>query len=418
MARPFNPDLIPEMEAPRPYTVTELNALARKALERNFNSIYLVGEVSNLSRQPSGHVYFTLKDTQSQIDAVLWRDYAEALLFTLEPGMEVLAFGDVTLYTKMGRYQISVRTLEPRGAGALDLAFRQLTAKLEAEGLFAPEHKKELPFIPRRIALVTSISGDAVHDMLKSIYSRCANARVSVLPVQVQGAGASKDIAAAIKTLNADGGFDVIVVGRGGGSQEDLWAFNEEPLARAIYASRIPIVSAVGHEKDVTISDLVADARAMTPTQVGQLIVPDECEIRQRLDDARSRLIAALSRCAERATDDLAYAWRHPVFMRPERMIEPLRLRLTDSYDHAARGFDALLRVSSERLQRALVALESLSPLGVLARGYSVTRDAKRNVLKDARSVKPGESIETILHRGRIKSTVTDLEIEEGAPNG
>ena len=414
MSRPFDPSLIPEPEAPAAYTVTQVNNLAKRTLERNFNSIYVVGEITNFNRQPSGHLYFTLKDEESQLDAVMWRDAAQALAFEVEAGMEVLAFGDLTIYTRRGRYQLSVRSLEPRGVGALEIAFRQLKERLEKEGLFDPAHKKPLPFMPSRIALVTSLAGAAVRDMLRSIYDRFSRAHVSILGVPVQGEGAATEIAAAVRALDAAGGFDVIVVGRGGGSLEDLWAFNEEVLARAIYDSRTPVVSAVGHERDVTISDLVADVRAMTPTQVGELIVPDERELVQDLDELRASLVGGLVRLRERAADRLRLAWRHPVFARPELLAGSLAERLRAGGENIRRGVNDLLKTASERLQRMALALETLSPLAVLGRGYSITRAENGNILTSSRCLEEGDSIETILARGRVKSTVTEISPLEG----
>ena len=409
MGRPFHPDMIPEPDAPAAYTVTEVNNLAKRALERNFNSIYVVGEVTNLSAQPSGHVYFTLKDADSQLDAVMWRDCAAELPFEVEAGMEVVAFGDLTIYTRRGRYQLSVRALEPRGIGALEIAFRQLKDRLEKEGLFDPSHKKPLPFLPSRIALVTSPSGAAVRDMLKSIYDRFSQARVAIYPVPVQGKGAAEEIASALETLNRAGGFDVIVVGRGGGSLEDLWAFNEEVLARAIYRSRMPVVSAVGHERDITISDLVADQRAMTPTQVGELVVPDERELLQDLDRLRESLVDGLAYLYDRAADRLTLAWRHPVFVRPLHMVEPLSLAVADAGRSLSRGMDALFEAASQRLKRAAVALDALSPLAVLGRGYSITRKESGKILTDVACLRVGDSVETVLARGGIVSQVRSL---------
>ena len=419
MPRPFDPSLIPDADAPAPYSVTEVNSLARQILERNLHSVYIVGEMSNVSLQPSGHLYFTLKDAQSQISAAMFRECAQALRFRPEPGMEVVAFGDVTLYSRWGQYQVSVRTLEPRGIGALELAFRQLRDRLEGEGLFAPERKKPLPWLPRRIALVTSATGEAMHDMIKSIRDRFSGVRISVLAVQVQGPQAAPQIAAAIRSANRIGDVDVIVAGRGGGSLEDLWAFNEESVARAIAASRIPVVSAVGHERDVTISDLVADARAMTPTQVGQLIVPDEEELLEHLGSARDRLTDALRRQAQKARGDLEFAWRHPVFARPTAMLAPLASRLERVGALLTVAVERVAGRASERLGTAAVALESLSPLAVLSRGYSVTRDGGRRVLTDTDTLKEGQTIETILRRGRLRSVITEItSSEEGLEHG
>ena len=406
MGRPFTPDMIPEPDSPAAYSVTEVNNLAKRALERNFNSIYVVGEVTNFTPHSSGHLYFTLKDEQSQLDAVMWRDAAARVAIELEPGMEVLAFGDLTLYTRRGRYQLSVRSLEPRGMGALEIAFRQLRERLEKEGLFDEEHKKPLPFIPGKIVLVTSRSGAAVRDMLKSIFDRFPGANVSVFPVSVQGTGAAGEIAAAIDALNFDGSFDVIVIGRGGGSLEDLWAFNEEVVARAVHRSDIPVVSAVGHERDVSISDLVADRRAMTPTEVGLIVVPDQRELLQRLDELRDSLVVSLTRIYSAAADRLAYAWRHPVFARPQAIIPPLANRLDAARARIDHQAGLVLTAVRERLKRALVSLDSLSPLAVLARGYSITRDKSGNILTHPGCLVVGQSIETILSRGRIISRV------------
>jgi len=410
--------MIPEPETQPAYTVTEVNNLAKRTLERNFNSIYVVGEVTNFNPQPSGHLYFTLKDEDSQLDAVMWHDAAARLTFQLESGMEVLAFGDLTIYARRGRYQLGVRTLEPRGAGALEIAFRQLKDRLEKEGLFDSARKKPLPFLPKRIVLVTSPAGAAVRDMIKSIFDRFSRADVAVFPVPVQGAGAAREIAAAVKALNSDGRFDVIVVGRGGGSLEDLWAFNEEVLARAIFDSMIPVVSAVGHERDVTISDLVADRRAMTPTQVGQIVVPDERDLLQNLDDLRVTLVDGLTGRYRTSADRLAYVWRHPFFVRPEAVLPPLVHRLDDAGARVKRQMGQLLKTAAEKLQRRHVALEALSPLKVLRRGYSITRDENGNILTAVGCLGEGDALETILARGRVRSRVTGVSPPEGAPDG
>ena len=418
MTRPFDPDLIPEPEAPSAYTVSEINQLARELLERNFRSIHVVGEVSNLHLHRSGHVYFTLKDGQSQLDAVMWKGAAGKLAFEVENGMEVLAFGELTIYTRGGRYQLVARLLEVRGAGALEVAFRQLMERLEAEGLFDEAHKKALPFLPRRIALVTSPQGAAVRDMMTSIFSRFSRATVAVFGVKVQGQGAANEIAQALDTLNRAGGFDLLVIGRGGGSLEDLWAFNEEAVARAVFRSAIPVVSAVGHERDLTISDLVADARAMTPTEVGFLVMPDEALLAARLARARDGLVAGLSRRLERAAERLAFAWRHPVLRRPEVILGPLAQRCDIACDRLQRGARALMRTGAERLARSRVKLESLSPLSVLSRGYSITLESDGRVLKDASKVAPGEIIETILANGSVSSEVTGTTSERNRADG
>ncbi|MBU0639300.1 MAG: exodeoxyribonuclease VII large subunit [Planctomycetes bacterium] len=284
---PFDPSRVrlpaaeqpPAAELPTTITVRQANELVRGALARHLPpTLHVLGEIGDLSRPTSGHVYFTLKDAQSELRAVMWRSVAARLKFTPEAGMEVIATGGIEAYAPRGSYQLIVRKLEPRGVGALEVAFRQLKARLEREGLCAAERKKLLPRVPRRVAIVTSPSGAALRDILQTLARRFPALEILVFPVRVQGEGAAAEIAAAIRLLNSRAAavqdIDVAIVGRGGGSLEDLWAFNEEAVARAIASSRVPIVSAVGHEVDVSISDLVADLRAATPTAAAELITP------------------------------------------------------------------------------------------------------------------------------------------------
>ena len=302
MARPrgiFDPDRMSVSAdapaTPRTLTVSQLNALVKRVLGDQLpGTIHLIGEISNLSRPASGHVYLTLKDDRGEVRCAMWRSSVSALKFAPADGQEVIATGHVELYEPRGQYQFQIRKLEPRGTGALELAFRQLRARLARDGLFEAGRKKPIPRYPRHIAVVTSATGAAVRDILKTLKRRCPCVSVFLYPVRVQGDGAAREIADAVTRLNrcaaALGGIDAMIVGRGGGSLEDLWAFNEEIVARAIYASRIPVISAVGHEVDVTIADLVADLRAPTPTAAAELAVPILDEVLETLTRHESRI--------------------------------------------------------------------------------------------------------------------------------
>src|SRR2546428_1561384 len=291
--------------APRILTVTQLAALVREALEGGVGSVWVAGEISNLRRAPSGHVYFTLKDEQSQLDAVLFRSGAQALAFRPADGMEVLVPARVGLYPRRGALQLYVGPMEPRGRAALQLAFEQLKARLGAEGLFAAGRKRPLPRFPRAVGIVTALGGAVIHDMRTVLRKRWPACRIVVRPVRVQGAGAGREVAEAIEDLNRVGGLEVLIVGRGGGSLEDLWAFNEEVVARAIAASAVPVVSAVGHEVDFTIADFVADARAPTPTAAAALVVPDRIDVAGALARAAAGLRGALARRVGQARERL-----------------------------------------------------------------------------------------------------------------
>ena len=274
-------------------TVTELTATLKIVMESSFPFVWVSGEISNCKLASSGHVYFTLKDEGAQISAILWRSAAQKLKFQLKDGLKVLAAGPIQLYETRGQYQLIAEVLEPQGVGALELAFRQLRQKLEAEGLFHPDRKRPIPVFPRRIALVTSPSGAAVRDMIQVITRRWPRAKIIVVPVPVQGAEAAPQIAAALRKVHLISEVDVVLCGRGGGSLEDLWAFNEEIVARAIFDCLVPVISAVGHEIDVTIADLVADRRALTPSEGAELAVPMESDVRTGLERIRQRLTSA-----------------------------------------------------------------------------------------------------------------------------
>jgi exodeoxyribonuclease VII large subunit len=394
----------------RIYSVSELTRLVKSSLEERFGWVWVVGEISNLRRPRSGHHYFTLKDERAQLRAVMWRPLAARLRFDLADGMEVIVGGGITVYEPRGEYQIIVEALEPRGIGALELAFQQLKEKLAAEGLFDAAHKKPIPMLPRHVAIVTSPTGAAIRDILQIINRRFPRVRLTLYPVAVQGEGAAEEIAHAIGALNRLGGFDVMITGRGGGSLEDLWAFNEEVVARAIFASRVPVISAVGHEIDTTISDLVADVRARTPSEAAELVVPDEQALVSRLESLRDKLVGLVRRELQECKAKLA---GYRSLLRPRLLVEAVRLRQQHVDDISQRLQLAVAR-HLERCRHLLEALagklEHLSPLKVLARGYSITRKPETGeVIKAAAQVSPGEKIQSLLARGSIASRVESV---------
>lgn len=340
-------------------SVRQVNELVRGAIQQQLApTLHIIGEIGDLSRPASGHLYFTLKDPDSELRCVMWKSSAAALKFRPEAGMEVIATGGIEVYTPRGSYQLMVRRVEPRGVGALEIAFRQLREKLEREGLLDKSRKRPLPSFPRRVAIVTSISGAALRDILHTLRRRFAALDVFVFPVRVQGSGAAEEIAAAVDALNAHaeslGGIDVAIVGRGGGSLEDLWAFNEEVLARAIAASRIPIVSAVGHETDMTISDLVADLRAPTPTAAAELVTPARDELLHRLGREVLRAQRAIRHVVSLADLHLRRVLAYDGFVRPLARIREGAQRVDDCSERVRRAaFDVL----AER-RRRLVAAE------------------------------------------------------------
>jgi exodeoxyribonuclease VII large subunit len=328
--QPFDPsrvqvpesERLPTAEGPATITPRAVNELVRGALAQHIPStLHVLGEIGDLSRPHSGHVYFSLKDAYSELRCVVWRSAAAKLKFTPEPGMEVIATGGLEVYTPRGTYQLIVRKLEPRGVGALEVAFRQLKERLEREGLFDPRRKKPLPLVPQRVAIVTSPTGAAIRDILQTLARRFPAAEILVFPVRVQGEGAAEEIADAIRQINRHaqtlGGIDVAIVGRGGGSLEDLWAFNEEVVARAIAASAIPIVSAVGHEVDVSISDLVADVRAATPTAAAELVAPRLADLLEWLDRQTSRAFRVVSHTLELTRSRLGAVLAYDGLARP-----------------------------------------------------------------------------------------------------
>jgi exodeoxyribonuclease VII large subunit len=390
-------------------TVSQLTRQIKDAVEGSFPAVWVQGEVTNCQRAGSGHIYLTLKDDTAQIRAVVWRTTAARLKFDLRDGLEVVAAGPVEVYETRGTYQLIVEQLLPQGVGALELAFRQLCEKLSAEGLFAVERKRRLPRFPRRIALITSPTGAAVRDMLQVISRRWQGTNIVIVPVAVQGDGAAAQIAAALRSVHRLPHVDVVITGRGGGSLEDLWAFNEESVARAIFDCRIPVVSAVGHEIDVTIADLVADVRALTPSEAGELVVPFLDEVRAELLRLQQHLLQALRSQAVTARARLEALGSRRVLTRPGERIHELFRQIDELELRARRATAHRLVVVREQLAAAGGKLEALSPLKVLERGYSVTRLVPSGaVVRSSEQVRAGDLLETLLQSGKITSRVED----------
>lgn len=437
-------------------TVSELTQKIRLQLESSFDSIWVEGEISNLRSPSSGHLYFTLKDENSQIKTVVFRSHIRFLRFEIKDGIKVISRGRVSVYEPRGDYQLIIDYIEPKGVGALHLAYEQLKERLRSEGLFDDSHKKPLPLLPGKIGLITSPSGAAVQDMINIILRRFPNTGILVFPVRVQGEGASSEIAHAIEYLNKISGVDVMIVGRGGGSLEDLWAFNEEIVARAIYHSDIPVISAVGHEIDFTISDFVADLRAPTPSAAAELVVSNKSELVSSLKHWMGRLENLVYQFLESNRNKLDFLKKR--LLDPRRRIDDFRLRVDDIFNRLSvytfnllrrkaeqfeRKKDALISRSPKgrigelrslvsqlnkeigvhikhylgnqrhRFERSLEGLDRLSPLNVLRRGYSIARALPNyNILKDVKGLKVGDRINVKLHQGEIIGQIKEL-IEE-----
>jgi exodeoxyribonuclease VII large subunit len=395
-----------------PLTVTQLTTRVKGVLESAFPSVWVVGEITDLSRPRSGHIYLTLKDQRSQIRAVIWRSTAQRLRLDLADGQQVLCRGDIDVYVPRGSYQLVIRRIEARGEGSLQQRLRELQKKLAAEGLFAADHKQPLPTFPRRVAVITSPTGAAIRDFLEVVRNRWQGVEVLIIPTRVQGAEAGAEIARAIQLANRlQPAFDVLVVTRGGGSMEDLWCFNEEKVVRAIFAARIPVVSAVGHEIDVTLADLVADVRALTPTEAAQRVFPSAEEMRRSLDHLHNRLNKSLSTLAASARMRLDAIASRSVFRRPLQRVQELQRRTDELHLRLTRAGEVALQNTRRQLEAYASRLESLSPLGVLARGYSVTQlEDDRSVVKNADSLKIGQQIRTRFAQGSSVSRVESLE--------
>lgn len=438
------------------YTVSELTQKIKENLETNFFMVRVEGEISNLKIPFSGHSYFSLKDEGSQLKAVMFKSKNRYLKFELADGQLVVASGSISVYEPRGEYQVIVEYIEPKGVGALQLAFEQLKQKLMEEGLFDPKYKKSIPLLPQRIGIITSSTGAAIRDILKVINRRFANVNIIINPVRVQGDGAANEIAQAIEEMNELSEIDVIIVGRGGGSIEDLWAFNEEIVARSIFASNIPVISAVGHEIDYTISDFVADLRAPTPSAAAELVVQNKEELLNRLNSMKSRLYNTFKNKLDSHRTYFNMLSQKRVLLDPKRRIYDWQQKVDDFGGRLATSFSFQLRHSIERLrsihrnllyhhpaakianyqqviqelkkkiimgerhyleikhkelENVLGKLDTLSPLSILKRGYSICRKLPRlEVIKKAKEVKVEDRINVKVSEGEIFCRVEEVK--------
>ena len=442
-------------------TVSELSARLRGVLEERFPAVWVEGEISNFRAFTSGHAYFTLKDEGAQVRCVLFRNRLRRIRFEPGDGQHVLAFGGLEVYAQRGEYQLVVELLEPRGLGALQLAFAQLKERLATEGLFEAARKRPIPRFPRKIGIVTSPTGAAIRDMLRVIGRRFGEIHIVLAPSRVQGEGAAQEIAQGVRELNALGGVDVIIVGRGGGSLEDLWAFNDERLARTIAASKVPVVSAVGHEVDFTIADFVADLRAPTPSAAAELVVREKQIVADAVADLARRLHRAAERVVGLRRDRLEALRRRRVLADPARPLRDLDRRVDDALVRLTRAAGAVVRRAAHRVELATRGLrtaspvaraaadrrrlgdlhgrldraaaraldrsrhrlgaatgrlDSLSPLAVLSRGYSLTRTPDGRIVRRAGDVRAGDDVRVLLHEGGLECRVTATTGEDEAP--
>ena len=383
------------------YSVSQVNGHVKQLMDGDYllSDLLVRGEISNYKCYPSGHHYFSLKDAQSAIRCVLFRGDAARLRFRPANGMSVIAFGRVSVFPRDGQYQLYCTELFPDGQGALDQAFERLRLRLEQEGLFDPARKQALPAFPKRIALVTSPAGAAVRDMIRILGARWPMAGVLVTPVRVQGEGAAEEIAAAIHTLNNRADIDLIITGRGGGSREDLWAFNEECVARAIAVSNIPVISAVGHEPDVSISDYVADLRAATPSNAAELAVPDQVDMRARIEHLRRRLAAAEQARLSGARRELDRLRQSRMLWDMRAPIQDRRLLLDSVQRRLAMALDRQLKACWTALARLSAGLDAMSPLKVLGRGYAIARKGDQ-VLASVCGAEPGDHLDVMVSDG------------------
>ena len=390
------------------YSVTQVNQYIKGLLDADgmLSGIFVRGEISNYKTYPSGHHYFSLKDAEGAIRCVMFKREALSLRFRPENGMKVVAFGRVTVFPRDGQYQLYCSRLQSDGLGDLHVAFEQLKDKLWREGLFDPAHKRPIPPFPARIALITSSAGAAVRDMIRILGARWPMARVFVLPVRVQGAEAPGEICAALAWANRHQVADLIITGRGGGSMEDLWAFNDEGVARSIYASQIPVIAAVGHEPDVTIADFVADLRAATPSNAAELAVPDQNELAGRLDQLDGRMAQALERRLEQARGQLERLGSRPVLAQPMQLVDDRRLLLDYQARRLSAGLSGAMGRERERFGRLAAALDALSPLKVLGRGYALARGVDGALVKSTSQVSPGDRITVQVADGGIDCQV------------
>jgi len=389
-------------------SVSDLVNAFKEVVETALPPCSVEGEISNCRKSPSGHWYLTLKDEHAEISAVIWRSAAQRMRFEPKDGMKCLATGSLQVYVARGTCQFVIAKLMPQGVGELEMAFRQLRDKLSAEGLFDESRKRPIPGIPRRIALVTSPSSAAVRDMVQVITRRWPSARIVIVPVRVQGEGAAEDIARGLRLVHRIPDVDVVITGRGGGSLEDLWCFNTEIVARAIAACRLPVIAAVGHEIDVSIADLVADRRALTPSEAGELVVPSATDLRDALRHIADRMRQTLRDRLERMRLKLSAIEARSVIQRPMTLVDQRRMDLDVCGERATRAIQLMTERRRRELGSVAASLQALSPLQVLARGYSLTQRYDGTIVRNANDVSTGDVLRTQLAGGVIFSKVSE----------
>ena len=389
------------------FTVTEITKYLKDILAQDplVNDIWISGEISNFHHHSSGHMYFTLKDQNSAISAIMFKGYNSQLKFQLEDGLKVIAHGYISIYEPRGTYQFYIDFMEPAGKGALYLAFEQLKEKLEKEGLFDPVHKNKIPLLPKKIGIVTSPTGAAIRDILSVIQRRFPNISLLIVPTLVQGEMASEQLVKGIEYLNSRGDIDLIILSRGGGSIEDLWPFNEENLARAIYNSSVPVISGIGHETDFTIADFVADLRAPTPSAAAELAISSRLELEKRIENSRERLSYAIGNKIREYRKRLEGLMERRVFARPEELFSKEIQQLDDLSRRLEWSMEKELNSRKEEFQFLNGKLESLSPLKTLARGYSIS-SLQGKIIDSIDEVEIGQEIQIRVKDGQIKGKV------------
>ncbi len=391
------------------YTVSEITRDIRAILEDNFGTVWVEGEVANFINHTSGHMYFSIRDKASTLSSVLFRGTNIKLKFEIKNGMHVLCFGKISVYDKRGQYQLYVHKIEPKGAGALGIAFEQLKEKLRKEGLFDEARKRPIPYLPRRVGVITSPTGAAIRDILNIVNRRFSNIEIILNPVRVQGDMAKNEIEAALDLFNKLKNVDVVILGRGGGSLEDLWPFNEEIVARAICRSKAPVISAVGHEVDYTISDFVSDFRAPTPSAAAELVIPKKEDLLAALKGYSERMKSTLASKLEFLSEKIEGLEQRYVFKEPFNAVFQYQQELDDLAEKLALRGDYILKFKKELLNTLIGKIEALSPLAILKRGYSITMKEKDGtIVKDAEMLKKGDLIKTKLDKGEIFSRVEE----------
>ncbi|MBR3789927.1 MAG: exodeoxyribonuclease VII large subunit [Clostridia bacterium] len=397
--------------SPTVYSVTELNNFVKSLLDNNesLKSVFVTGEISNFKNHYSGHMYMTIKDEGGAIKAVMFSSYASRLKFVPENGMKVIIFGSVSLYSKDGSYQLYITDMQPDGIGALNLAYEQLKEKLSKEGLFNQENKKTIPAFPQKIGVATAPDGAAVRDIFSILKRRFPLAEIVFCPVAVQGASAAPEIAKAIKIFNEKSACDVLIIGRGGGSLEDLWAFNEEVVARAIFESQIPIISAVGHETDFTIADFVADLRAPTPSAAAELSVPDIIELKSELLGLKQHLTVLIKNKLNYEREYLENTEKRLSILSPTNKILNSRQELSNLYEKIVNSIELKLNNEKSKISVLSGKLNALSPLDVLARGYSISYNNDMPITS-VKNVGNGDNIKVMVTDGEIFASVTEVK--------